>query len=150
MDIKKVFASTTLIKEVHALMSSSSAIQTEQHRRDQNNETSSTSTPPTPTSYTILSKTTNPSVVQLGKKDLSRYFNSPQGLAARLLGVSLSQLKKRYYELFPGRRWPYQLKSLVDRKQSIYYLLNENDKNEKDIDEKTLATLLQIFENTKA
>ena len=51
----------------------------------------SRSTPPTPPS--------SQRKIEISLEDMRPYFYCPQGLAARILGVSVSTLKRRYYEL---------------------------------------------------
>jgi len=41
------------------------------------------------------------------EEELHKYYQYSQPEAAKRLGVSVSTLKRRYYKLFPGKRWPY-------------------------------------------
>jgi len=84
--------------------------------------------------------------IQLSKEDIERYSNvCSQTLAAKLLNVSLSTLKRRFYELGMGR-WPKVRNQGEDCKRTIYYLLNDEDKNTKFIDSLTMQNLQQAFE----
>lgn len=48
----------------------------------------------------------SPVFIQLSKEELERHFVYPQPEAARRLGVSVSTLKRRFYDNFNGTRWP--------------------------------------------
>ncbi|KAF0974319.1 hypothetical protein FDP41_006929 [Naegleria fowleri] len=83
--------------------------------------------------------------IEITREMMARYFYCPQTLAARLLGVSISTLKRRFYDLHMGR-WPYQCISLNERKKSIYFLMNETEpEDEKELDEKTWTYLRHAF-----
>ncbi|KAL9642977.1 hypothetical protein ABK040_010669 [Willaertia magna] len=84
------------------------------------------------------------SKINITKEEMSKYFNAPQVLAARLLNVSVSTLKRRYYEMFKGR-WPYQSLSNTERKKSIWFYVNEEDHPEKLIPNETLMVLQKAF-----
>ena len=43
--------------------------------------------------------------IHLSASQLESYFHYPQYEAAKKLGVSLSTLKRRFYELYKGARW---------------------------------------------
>jgi hypothetical protein len=65
-------------------------------------------------SVSHTTKPTQQSRPELTENEIKRFYNCPQPVAALLLGVSLSSLKRRYYEICrangadQGRRWPYQ------------------------------------------
>ncbi|KAG2379420.1 hypothetical protein C9374_006537 [Naegleria lovaniensis] len=83
--------------------------------------------------------------IEITREMMTKYFYCPQTLAARLLGVSISTLKRRFYDLHIGR-WPYQCISLNERKRSIYFLMNETEpEDDKELDEKTLMYLRHAF-----
>lgn len=86
--------------------------------------------------------------IEITKEIMSQYFNMSQSLAAKLLGVSVSTLKRRYYELFKGgQRWPFQSIPLKERKKSIYYLVNEEEPlDAKELDSQTIEHLCTVFE----
>ncbi len=86
--------------------------------------------------------------IEITKEVMSQYFNMSQSLAAKLLGVSVSTLKRRYYELFKGgQRWPFQSIPLKERKKSIYYLVNEEEPlDAKELDNQTMEHLCTIFD----
>lgn len=39
---------------------------------------------------------------------MAKYFKYTQSVAAKKLGVSVSTLKRRFYQLDMGKRWPYK------------------------------------------
>jgi hypothetical protein len=43
----------------------------------------------------------------ISEQELSKYYQYSQPEAARLLGISVSTLKRRYYKMHPNKRWPY-------------------------------------------
>jgi hypothetical protein len=68
---------------------------------------------PAPRPLSPWSRTKDARKVDLTEKEIARFYNAAQPVAALLLGVSLSSLKRRYYELAKkreenNRRWPYQ------------------------------------------
>ncbi len=89
------------------------------------------------------------------EKQLKRFYNSPQPVAALLLGVSLSSLKRRYYEIIrtksgsdqQAKRWPYQSLSMMDRKRSLYYVLNGKEENCCVLDAETIDALDKAFKS---
>ncbi|EFC42300.1 hypothetical protein NAEGRDRAFT_80436 [Naegleria gruberi] len=92
-------------------------------------------------------KKKNNTKIEITHEMMKPYFYCPQTLAARLLGVSISTLKRRFYDLHIGR-WPYQCISLSERKKSIYFLMNETEpEDEKEIDEKTMHHLRHAFKD---
>jgi hypothetical protein len=93
--------------------------------------------------------------VELSETDIRRYFNCPQPVAALLLGVSLSSLKRRYYEIAKKtsqgqqcKRWPYQSLTMMERKQSVYYVLNSREPDHTTtLDPETVSALEKAFTN---
>jgi hypothetical protein len=89
--------------------------------------------------------------VELTEQAIARFYNSPQPVAALLLGCSLSSLKRRYYEISKskgesGRRWPYQSLTLKSRKRFIYYVLNcREPEDATTLDKETLEALTKAF-----
>ncbi|EFC41902.1 predicted protein [Naegleria gruberi] len=89
--------------------------------------------------------------------ELIRVMALPQSTAANCLGVSLSTLKRRYYELGIGR-WPGQCGSITQdidldvptsEKSKLSYLLNdENLDSARDLDQVTLSILNFTFKQT--
>ena len=53
----------------------------------------------------------------LSADEIRQYFCYTQSDAARLLGVSVSTLKRRFYELNLGNRWPYKRTKQTPRKK---------------------------------
>ncbi|KAL9641457.1 hypothetical protein ABK040_013382 [Willaertia magna] len=82
--------------------------------------------------------------INITRVEMSKYFNAPQTLAARLLGVSVSTLKRRYYEMYKGR-WPYQSLSNKERKKTIWFYVNEEEYSEKFISKETITILNKAF-----
>jgi len=106
------------------------------------------------TSFFVSSRAMNPSKptsfrnrIQITKPEMAKYFDCPQRFAAQKLGVSLSTLKRRFYQLGIGR-WPYQL-AQDKRRRSIWFLVNkEESKSEKELSPGTVQTLNQLFSMT--
>ncbi len=90
--------------------------------------------------------------VELTEDEIRRYYKSPQPVAAVLLGVSLSSLKRRYYQLARKdaqsqcKRWPYQSLTMMERKQSVYFVLNSRIPDEcTTLDHETIVALQKAF-----
>jgi len=82
--------------------------------------------------------------IQIPRSDMQKYFNCPQRLAAQKLGVSMSTLKRRFYQLKMGR-WPCQL-THDRRRRSVWHLVNEVEpKSEKELCPNTVQTLTRLF-----
>jgi len=82
--------------------------------------------------------------IQISRSDMEKYFNCPQRLAAQKLGVSMSTLKRRFYQLKMGR-WPCQL-TQDRRRRSVWHLVNEVEpKSEKELCPNTVQTLTRLF-----
>lgn len=45
--------------------------------------------------------------VDLTKEEIEQYFHVSQNEAAKQMGISVSTLKRRFYELYANMRWPY-------------------------------------------
>ncbi len=90
-------------------------------------------------------------VVKQGRKivvkeeAVAKYYSCSQILAARLLGVSVSTLKRRYYQLSQGKKWPSKTLSVKERKKSIYFYLNDEEESEKFIDASSMKQLQLAF-----
>jgi len=80
-------------------------------------------------------------------EEMRKYFKYPQPEAAKRLGVSLSTLKRRFYALNMGKRWPYYQFVKVQRKRHLNYILNKQNKPEKLIDNHTIHVLKLAFRN---
>ena len=81
--------------------------------------------------------------IQISKPEMAKYFGCPQRLAAQKLGVSLSTLKRRFYQLGLGR-WPYQTHET--NRRSIWHMVNEVEpKSEKYLSPETVQTLTHLF-----
>ncbi|EFC39882.1 predicted protein [Naegleria gruberi] len=122
--------------------SSSSSTSPSQQQQSECSTSSSTSVEGT----TIPAATSNfgSTRITITKEDMSRYFNAPQVMAARLLNVSVSTLKRRFYEMYEGR-WPYQKMPTQERKKTIWYYINEEDEPEKNISDHSLRVLNLAF-----
>jgi DNA-binding NtrC family response regulator len=64
------------------------------------------------------------SYVEIRREDLLKYMNCSQQYAAKMLGVSVSTLKRRFYELNMGK-WPYVENKSIEKKRKIEFLLNK-------------------------
>ncbi|KAL0476290.1 hypothetical protein AKO1_010898 [Acrasis kona] len=92
-----------------------------------------------------ISKPKSGRKVKITKEVLQDYYCYPQVEAAKLLGVSLSTLKRKFYELKIGR-WPHYEARIKERKRSLTYILNANESNNpKRLDYRTLAVLNEAF-----
>ncbi|KAF0979180.1 hypothetical protein FDP41_001523 [Naegleria fowleri] len=60
--------------------------------------------------------------LHVSMEDMSKYFHASQMIAARMLGVSVSTLKRRYKEVSNGNRWPYSKMSLNEKKEKFVVL----------------------------
>jgi DNA-binding transcriptional regulator YiaG len=80
------------------------------------------------------------------EEDIRKHFNCSQKQAASLLGVSVSTLKRRFYALGLGHKWPYPLAKKQTKKRSLSYILNKkNVENAKFLDNNTLNHLVKAF-----
>lgn len=84
---------------------------------------------------------------EITKEEIKKYFNVSQSKAAKLLGVSVSTLKRRFYSMNMGR-WPYPENRYLARKRSISYICSPNNRPEKQLDPHTLHVLLRAFKST--
>ncbi|KAL9655057.1 hypothetical protein ABK040_008840 [Willaertia magna] len=101
-------------------------------------------------------------------EDIKQYFKYTQTDAARLLQVSVSTLKRKFYELQLGNRWPYkrvvstnnnvkrkingtkritkkEKKIIKNDKLTISYLLNTIERDEKYITEEVWKVFKVVF-----
>eukprot|EP00689_Sawyeria_marylandensis_P003668 EC826238.1.p1 GENE.EC826238.1~~EC826238.1.p1 ORF type:complete len:186 (+),score=62.66 EC826238.1:139-696(+) len=62
----------------------------------------------------------------LSESEIKKYMHLPQKKAAQLLGVSVSTLKRRFYELKISERWPYGLK---DKTSYSYKIVKQKNVN---------------------
>ncbi|KAF0977372.1 hypothetical protein FDP41_003364 [Naegleria fowleri] len=85
--------------------------------------------------------------LQVSLEEMSKYFHSPQSIAARMLGVSVSTLKRRYKEVSNGNRWPYSKMSLNEKKKSLWFYINEEDESETTISNECHLVLQKAFQN---
>lgn len=51
----------------------------------------------------------------ISEQELTKYYGLSQPDAAQRLGVSVSTLKRRFYELHPDMRWPYNFQNEATR-----------------------------------
>lgn len=82
----------------------------------------------------------------IAEEDIRKHFNCSQKQAASRLGVSVSTLKRRFYALGLGHKWPYPSNKKQIKKRSLSYILNKkNVENEKHLDSNTLNHLVKAF-----
>jgi DNA-binding transcriptional regulator YiaG len=90
--------------------------------------------------------------IYISERQIKAHFIFSQPEAARRLGVSLSTLKRRFYELNGGcggtMKWPYSEIKKIAAKRTIKYILNEREKDATIIDEYTRMVLLKAFQST--
>ncbi|KAG2381307.1 hypothetical protein C9374_006296 [Naegleria lovaniensis] len=80
-------------------------------------------------------------------QDMSKYFKASQMIAARMLGVSVSTLKRRYKDVSKGERWPYSKMSTNEKKRSLWFYINDEDEDEKALSQECLLVLQKAFKN---
>jgi len=120
---------------------------------DPNDKVLKSSKSMSPRSMSPWSRNKDARKVELTEEEIAKYYHCPQPVAALLLGVSLSSLKRRYYEIAKkkdehSRRWPYQSLTIKERKQFIYYVLNcKEPENCTELDQETIDTLKIAFRN---
>lgn len=82
--------------------------------------------------------------IQITRREMAKYFSYPQRLAAQKLGVSVSTLKRRFYQLGIGR-WPYQLMQ-EKRRSNLWSLVSDvESQSEKELSPNTVQTLTRLF-----
>jgi AraC-like DNA-binding protein len=88
-------------------------------------------------------------IIRLSEDQLQASFQYPQHEAAKRLGVSVSTLKRRFYELYGGTRWPFkENRRRLVLKESIHYILNEKNMPTKDLDKNALYALMLAFQSS--
>ncbi|KAF0976218.1 hypothetical protein FDP41_004893 [Naegleria fowleri] len=85
--------------------------------------------------------------LKVNYQEMSKYFHAPQIVAARMLGVSVSTLKRRYKEVSKGERWPYSKMSLHEKKKSLWFYINDQDEDENALSQECLLVLQRAFTN---
>jgi len=111
---------------------------------DEESEEDLVSPPITPLSSVSSSPTS--SVLSISKAQLATFFSLPQPEAAKRLGISLSTLKRRFYEMYGGgQRWPYVLYKRAYRKTRLSFLVNRANKPTKTLDPHTIHALKLAF-----
>jgi hypothetical protein len=94
---------------------------------------------------------------KLTREEMALYFKLPQPEAAKRLGVSLSSLKRRFYELYRNRmegagetklRWPYSCYKKNVKKTKLKYILNPVNKPTKMLDPHTIHILKLSFQSS--
>jgi DNA-binding protein Fis len=91
-----------------------------------------------------------------------------QSQAAKMLGVSLSTLKRKFYSFKLGKRWPHshandivsilgsnnnnadmdtkdRIKKKMNRKASLHHICNEEEQSEKILNRETISALNRAF-----
>jgi hypothetical protein len=84
-------------------------------------------------------------MIHIDSKEMERLFIYPQPEAAKRLGVSLSTLKRRFYETHQGKRWPYSHFKKILKKRNISYIVHSRMKPTKQLDPHTLNILKKAF-----
>lgn len=86
--------------------------------------------------------------IEITKEDIEHLFKYPQPKAAQILGVSVSTLKRRFYEVTGGlTRWPYATIKKNLKKGTMKHILNPKDKPTTLLDPYTICTLKNAFKN---
>jgi hypothetical protein len=88
---------------------------------------------------------------ELTKEEISKYFSYSQSTAAKMLGISVSTLKRRYYSMGLGK-WPYQYakspkSSFQEKKGGLGFVLNKGLVDEKHLSKNVEKQLLNAFMN---
>lgn len=83
--------------------------------------------------------------IHLEKHEIEQFFSYPQPEAAKKLGVSLSTLKRRFYETHGKIRWPYCAIKKQCKKRSLSYVMNAKNKPTKLLDPYTISILKKAF-----
>lgn len=98
-----------------------------------------------------ISNKTCKSRITITDDQLKAMFIYSQPEAAKRLGVSLSTLKRRFYELAgKGKRWPFQELKKIEKKRSVRYIINDINQPEKMLDPYTIFVLNQTFSGQDA
>jgi hypothetical protein len=84
-------------------------------------------------------------MIPLTEEQLKSMYMYPQPEAAKRLGVSLSTLKRRFYELHNGQRWPYNDIKKILKRRKLKYILNDRNKPTKYLDQMTIHCLQKAF-----
>jgi len=83
----------------------------------------------------------------LNKDTILPFLKMPQDRAAQILNVSISTLKRKFYELRMMGRWPTNRRTPSEkcRKKKLNYLIHiKNVEDEKKIDEETWKFLIKV------
>ena len=87
-------------------------------------------------------------MIPISIEQLEANFHYPQPEAAKRLGVSVSTLKRRFYEVHGGSmRWPYsdRKRTTTTKRNTIAYILNKDEKPATYLDNQTLFHLHMVF-----
>ncbi len=138
-------AAAATVKSVSCEVPQSSDRSQQRQQPQQRHNTSPTNSTDTasPTRGTKRGK----KIIVLSEQQLRTHYIFSQPEAARRLGVSLSTLKRRFYELHSGKRWPYHDLKPSLKKRRISFIVNKKDLPEKDIDSYTEHVLSLAFRN---
>ena len=83
---------------------------------------------------------------QISEQEIKQYFKYSQAQAATMLNISVSTLKRRFYQMGMGRRWPHNNQgSTLANKVSISQLINLRDVDAREFDSQTEAFLRVAF-----
>lgn len=92
---------------------------------------------------------------ELTKEEIAKYFSYSQSTAAKMLGISVSTLKRRYYAMNLGK-WPYQYAKGMDGESTprsdggLDTILNKSPVDEKHLTKNVEKQLLDAFLNATA
>jgi hypothetical protein len=106
----------------------------------------------------IQKKKSKANKIKIPFHDIVRFLNVPQNIVAEKLGCSISTLKRRYYELQCGQRWPINsansdtgkeflesLKLSNEEKSKIKTILNQHEVESDFVDPLTMKVLQCAF-----
>lgn len=96
--------------------------------------------------------------IKIPAHELVRMMMFPQPLAAEMLSVSISTLKRRYYEIgmkrwpitsasYDGRAMPVHDTSRIKDKMAVSFLLNDSEEDSREVTGVTTKMLGCIFTN---
>jgi hypothetical protein len=83
--------------------------------------------------------------IEISAEELKKVLHYAQPQAAKILGVSLSTLKRKFYQLYPGRRWSKQ--TMTRNKLQMKFLVHRYNKPETYIESSTIHMLNHVFSN---
>ena len=140
-------AAATTVKSVSCEVPQSSDRSQQRHQQQQQQRQTTSPTNSTDAASPTRGTKRGKKIIVLSEQQLRTHYIFSQPEAARRLGVSLSTLKRRFYELHSGKRWPYHDLKPSLKKRRISFIVNKKDLPEKDIDSYTEHVLSLAFRN---